>query len=135
MAGEKRSHQSRATLAITAIKACHTLIFLGLASCVLYIFYSGITGRISRLTKVSFVVVFCGIVIFVGNGARCPLTVLAENLGSAHGAVGDIFLPAWFAKRIPLISTTMLAISGAMLIVHRLVDARRAQHEAQPATE
>jgi hypothetical protein len=119
-------HNSRwAAVAVTAIKSVHTLIFVGMGYCVVYILYSGLTGHISRLTKLSMGVAACEGLIFFGNGRRCPLTNLAEDFGSEHGTVGDIFLPAWFARRIPIVSSTLVAVGLGGMATHRLLDARR----------
>lgn len=120
----------RAAVAIYAIKSIHTLIFAGMGFCVLYILYSGLTGRVSRLTKVSFAVVIGEALIFFGNGRRCPLSDLAEHLGATHGTVGDIFLPDWFARRIPQVSSTLIAISLIGTLWHRLISARRSDRRA-----
>ncbi len=72
--------------------------------------------------KVSIAIVICEGLIFFGNGRRCPLTNLAEDLGSEHGTVGDIFLPDWFARRIPVVSSTLVVIGLAGLGLHRLAD-------------
>ncbi|HKP51341.1 MAG TPA: hypothetical protein VJ183_01670 [Chloroflexia bacterium] len=109
----------KAAAAIILIKSVHTVIFLGMGYCVVCIFYSGLTNRVSRLTKVSFMLVTGESLIFFGNGGRCPLTKLAENLGSENGTVGDIFLPGWFARRIPVISSTLIAIGLAAMGLHR----------------
>jgi hypothetical protein len=42
--------------------------------------------------------------VYASNNQVCPLTPLAEELGAARGSVVDIFLPAWAAKRIPLVA-------------------------------
>ncbi len=118
--------QRQAAAAIIAIKSVHTLIFAGMSTCVLNILYSGLTGRVSRLTKLSLLAVISESIIFFGNGARCPLTKLAESLGSENGTVGDIFLPDWFAHRIPQISSTMVGIGLVGMGVHRLSAARKA---------
>lgn len=96
-------------LALVVIKFVHTLIFFSVEFCVLYYLYSGLTGRVTRLTKLAFGVVMCESLVFLGNNRRCPLTDLAEKLGSSHGSVTDIFLPGWFAKRIPEVSSILLA--------------------------
>jgi hypothetical protein len=114
----------RGTTAIILIKSVHTLIFTGMGSCVLCILYSGLTGRTSRLTKASIGAVLVESLIFFGNGQRCPLTDLAEGLGSEHGSVGDIFLPDWFARRIPVISSTLVVIGLVGMAFHRFSDAR-----------
>jgi hypothetical protein len=95
-----------------------------MGSCVLCILYSGLTGRTSRLTRASIVAVLAESLIFFGNGQRCPLTDLAEELGSEHGSVGDIFLPGWFARRIPVVSSSMVVIGLVGMGLHRLADTR-----------
>jgi hypothetical protein len=95
-----------------------------MGTCVLCILYSGLTGRVSRLTKASIVAVLAESLIFFGNGQRCPLTDLAEELGSEHGEVGDIFLPGWFARRIPVVSSTLVVIGLIGMGLHRFSDAR-----------
>lgn len=95
-----------------------------MGTCVLCILYSGLTGRVSRLTKASIVAVLAESLIFFGNGQRCPLTDLAEELGSEHGSVGDIFLPGWFARRIPVVSSTLVVIGLIGMGLHRFSDAR-----------
>ena len=120
MFGKSSAHL--ATVEIALVKWVHTLIFLYMGACVLNILYSGLTNRISRLTKVSLAMVTCEGLIFFGNGRRCPLTNLAESLGSGNGTVGDIFLPTWFAQRIPVISSTLVLIGVAAMGVHRLID-------------
>ena len=115
----------RGNTAIILIKSAHTLIFAGMGTCVLYIFYSGLTGRNSRLTKASIVAVLAESLIFFGNGQRCPLTDLAEGLGSEHGSVGDIFLPDRFARRIPVISSTLVVIGLVGMGLRRLSRARQ----------
>jgi hypothetical protein len=48
--------------------------------------------------------------VFAVNGWRCPLRGLAEELGAESGRVSDIFLPRWFADRIPQLFTPPLLI-------------------------
>src|SRR4051812_14005377 len=114
----------RATALIALIKSVHTLIFAGMGACVLRVFYSGITGRVSRLTWVSLTAVIGEGLVFIGNGWRCPLTNMAEARGSSNATVGDIFLPGWFARRIPVVSSTMVVVGLAGMGLHRLASTR-----------
>ena len=107
-------------MAIAAIKSVHTVIFLVIASAVLHTLYSGLTGHVSRLTKVSIAIVLGESLVFVVNRGRCPLTKVVEDLGCEHGSVSDIFLPTWFAERIPVIYGTLFAIGLAALGWRRL---------------
>src|SRR4051812_924919 len=114
--------QPRAThpAALLAVKAMHTGIFASLAGAVLYTCYSGLTGRVSRKTGVAVAAVLGEAVIFAGNGFRSPLTKMAEGLGAENGTVGDIFLPQWFARRLPQISSTIMGIGLFGMLWHRL---------------
>jgi hypothetical protein len=94
--------------ALVAVKAVHTLIFFSMSWAVLYTLYSGLTNRISRKTGVAISAVLGEAIVFASNGWRCPLTKVAEQLGAANGTVGDIFLPKWFAQRIPQVSSTLM---------------------------
>ncbi len=91
--------------AIVAVKSIHTLIFALVSTCVLHVFWAGVRGRPNRWTGPAIVVVLAESAVFVGNGQTCPLRTLAEDLGAESGQVTDIFLPKWFAERIPLIYT------------------------------
>jgi hypothetical protein len=75
----------RVDAAVTAIKSVHTVIFLGMGSCVPYILYSGLTGRISRLTKASLVIVIWESLIFLGMAVVAPLPLLYRTLASSMG--------------------------------------------------
>jgi hypothetical protein len=109
----------RALAPVTVIKVVHSLVFLSMAASILYTLYSGLTNRISRLTTVSVAAVVGEGLVFLLNKGRCLLTDLTEKLGSEHGSVSDIFLPAWFAERIPILFSPLFAIGLAALGVRR----------------
>src|SRR6476469_4960943 len=52
---------------LVVIKSVHTLIFFSVEFCVLYFLYSGLTGRVTRLTRVAFGVGMCESLVFIGN--------------------------------------------------------------------
>ncbi len=101
--------------AIFAVKLIHTLIFALVSTCILHVFWAGVRGRPSRWTGPAIVVVLAESAVFVGNSQTCPLRTLAEDLGAESGQVTDIFLPHWFAERIPLIYTPPFLIGLAAL--------------------
>jgi len=83
-----------ASAAIVAIKVVHTVAWLSIEACLLYMLYTGIARRSDRGAGIAAAVVACECLIFAVNGFRCPLTDLAESLGAVNGAVVDIYLPA-----------------------------------------
>ena len=106
-------------LAIFTVKLIHSCIFLSVAVSILHIFYAGITNRSSRWTQIALALAVGESLIFAGYGWRCPLRTLAEKLGAGSGQITDIFLPRWFADRIPWIFTPPLVAGMLSLLWHR----------------
>ncbi len=90
-------------VALTLIKAAHTLAWFSIESCMAYVLYAGAARRTDRHAALAGAVVAGESLIFAANGFRCPLTQLAENFGAADGSVTDIWLPRWFARNLPAI--------------------------------
>jgi hypothetical protein len=108
-----------------AVKVVHSMVFLSCAASVLHVFYAGVANRGSRLTNVALVIALGESLVFGCNGMRCPLRTLAESLGADSGQVTDLFLPRWFADRIPLFFTPLLVIGVVALAWHRSEAANR----------
>lgn len=96
--------------AIFTVKLVHSLIFLSVAASIAHIFYAGVTGRATRTTRLALALAVGESLIFAFNRWTCPLRTLAEALGAETGQVTDIFLPKWFADRIPWFFTPPLII-------------------------
>ena len=122
----------RRSVALFVVRAVHTLIFISLSWAVLYILYCGLTNRVSRRTGVAVAAVLGEAMIFVLNGRRCPLTKMAEEFGAENGTMGDIFLPQWFARRIPEISSTLIATGFLAMLWYRV---RASGHEQRRDTD
>ena len=103
-------------VALHVVKGAHTVVFLALGAGVLETLRAGICQRPSRATGLAIVATFGEGVVLLASGNRCPLTGLAEELGAADGRVSDIFLPAWFARRIPSIFATLFGFGLGRLI-------------------
>lgn len=105
--------------AVFAIKLVHTAIFALVSTCVLYVFVAGVTGRGTRFALPAGLIVLAEMVVYAGNRWRCPLTELAERVGADSGRVTDIFLPRWFADRIPQIYTPPFVVGFFALLWRR----------------
>lgn len=103
------------------IKLLHTVIFIVESAAIIYILYSGLFDVRGPGLAVAVIVVLAEVVVFVANGARCPLTTLARRLGDETGNdfVADIFLPQRFARLVPLVCGG-LALIGLLIIGARL---------------
>jgi hypothetical protein len=102
-------------LTVQHVKLVHTLIFVVLSACVLYVVASGAFDRITPWTWAAIAAIVVEGLVLAASGGRCPLTALAERLGAADGQVSDIFLPSWAAARIFPICGTLFAIGCAMI--------------------
>lgn len=100
----------RNSLTLTAVKALHTAIWFTVESAIFYLLYSGVRRRKGPLVVTAAAVVATESAIYVGNGARCPLTTVAESLGAEHGSVTDIYLPRWLARSLPVIHIPLLVL-------------------------
>lgn len=105
--GRPKDETRPVKLTIFHVKLLHTLIFWLLSGCVVYVLFSGITGRITNWTWVAVGLVLLESIVLAASGWTCPLTILTERLGAVRGSVTDIFLPKWCADRIfPICGTT-----------------------------
>jgi hypothetical protein len=73
-----------------ATKVFHTLAWLSIESCVVYVLWAGFAGRSDRRAGLAAAVVAGETLVFAGNGFRCPLTGLAERYGAERGSVTDL---------------------------------------------
>jgi hypothetical protein len=102
------------TARLTAVKAVHTAIFAGVGAAVALMVWDGLRQQASRRTLAAAAVALGETVVYVGNGFTCPLTPIAEDLGAERGSVADIYLPGWFAQRLPAIAGTALVAGLAL---------------------
>ena len=95
-------------LALVAVKAVHTAVFATVAAAVATVALDGVRQRPGRRTLAAATIALGESAVFVGNGFTCPLTPLAVRLGAERGSVADIYLPGWFARRLPVIAGAAL---------------------------
>jgi hypothetical protein len=100
---------------ITVIKSVHTVVFFLLSALLVILVYEVLTGKMTFLTWIAVSLFLAEGVVLMTNGWRCPLTTLAESLGSTHGQITDTFLPKWFADRVFRVYGGLFA--GALLVL------------------
>jgi hypothetical protein len=98
--------------ALAAVKVVHTIAWLSIESCMMYVLWAGFRKHSDRRAAIAAGVVAAESLIFAGNGFRCPLTQLAERVGAEHGSVTDIYLPRWLAHNLPAIHVPLIALAG-----------------------
>ena len=111
--------------AVVAVKAAHSAIFFGLLWSLLVLFYKGVRGRSDRTAAIAGALVVGEAIVFYGNGRRCPLTGVAEDLGAESGAVTFMFLPRPIAQHIFEIALPIVLMSFALHARNLLQERRR----------
>lgn len=96
---------------LVAVKTIHTLVWLVVESSMLYVFVAGLRNRTDRRVAIAGAIVAGESLVFAANGFRCPLTTMAESLGSDDGSVTDIYLPSWFARNLPVIHVPFIVLA------------------------
>jgi len=109
---------------ILLIKAVHTVLFLLITGCMLYLLYCGIANRLSRWTLAALAVVVVHGVVLTVSGWTCPLTIWAHRLGAANGGVSDLFLPRWLADNLWAIYRPAFAAICLLLLIRVLLNRR-----------
>ncbi len=109
--GRAQPVDGRDDVAVTLIKAVHTLAWFSIEACMAYVLYAGLARRSDRRAGIAAAVVAAEALIFAGNGFRCPLTQVAERLSGERGSVTDIYLPRWFAQNLPAIHVPLIGLA------------------------
>ena len=82
------------------IKLFHSLVFVFMLACLVYILYSGITKIFNWVLFLAIIAILIEGIALILNKWRCPLTTLAEKYGAEKGTVTDIFLPAIISRNV-----------------------------------
>jgi hypothetical protein len=109
---------------LVGVKAVHTLAWFSIESAMMYVLYAGFVRRSDRRAAIAAAVVASESAIFAANGFRCPLTDVAESIGTGRGSVTDIYLPAWFARNLPVLHVPLIVLA-ILLHARNLRDSQR----------
>ena len=103
--------------AIFTVKALHTAVFLVASACILYVLWSGLTGRIvcGPLYAAIAVPTIIGILWWL-NGRECLLSSVIYRLAGGDHTPSDIFLPNWMSSRIMQVSTPVFAVAIGLVL-------------------
>jgi hypothetical protein len=101
------------------VKLFHTVVFVIISAAILYVWYAIFTGTTGLLLTIAVGLIMLEILVYLGNGLRCPLTKLALRYGDTTGNdyIADIFLPRWSARLIPLVCGSLAFVGLIVLLV------------------
>ena len=103
--------QQRREESLVVVRTAHTFLWLIIEASMAYLLTTGFTKRTDRSVAIAGAIVATESVVFAANGFRCPLTDMAESHGAKSGSVTDLYLPSWFAKRLPVIHVPLIALA------------------------
>ena len=105
---------------LAVVRRAHTIIYIVMACATLYVFYCGLSGRRDLVLTISAVLVALEGLVFLGNGLRCPLTILAQRYGDPTGHVGDTLFPERCTRYTFRVFGSLYAI-GVILIAFQFI--------------
>ncbi len=108
---------SAVSVQLVFIKLIHTIIWITMASAVLYVFYSGISGHISIVSWISVGLILVeGLALLVGKG-DCPLHLYALRITELQ-TLNDTYLPQWlFVKYYKPVLTAVFLVGLILMIL------------------
>jgi len=75
------------------VRGLHTVIYVVMAGSVFVLLYAGISGARGPWLWWALGLISVEIVVFVGNGMKCPMTAMVTRLGKAGSGISDTFFP------------------------------------------
>lgn len=100
---------------LKVVRACHTAIYVVMATSTFVLLYAGITGTRGAWLWVAAALVGVESIVFLGNGLKCPLTAVAAKYGARQGS--DTFLPTRITRYTFRVFCPLILIATALLAV------------------
>lgn len=104
---------------LTAIKLCHTVVWLFFVLCIAAVPVCTAQSRF-RAAAIFSAIVLVECLVLALNRFRCPLTDLAARYTPERHDNFDIYLPLWLARYNKLLFGTLFAVSLVFLLVRWL---------------
>lgn len=100
------------------VKAFHSLAVVAMGSAAIYLMYAAISGRRDVFVVLALLMIGVEAVVYATFGRKCPLTILARNLGDEGG---HDYLFEWLlgTKRIKYVARTLalLSVIGVLMLI------------------
>jgi hypothetical protein len=102
------------------VRFTHTAIFVVMMAAVFYIDYCGLAGRTDVVFLAAIGLIVLEGLVFFGNGARCPLTEMAQRYGATKGYVFDSFFPERWTRYTVPVFTSLFVLGLLAWAAHQL---------------
>jgi hypothetical protein len=94
------------------IRAIHTAVFASMSLALGILVWDGVRQRPAGRTLAAGTLILAESAVYLSNDQVCPFTPLAEQIGAERGAVVDLYLPGWLARRIPMIGGAAMVLAS-----------------------
>lgn len=102
---------------LALVRGVHTAIYGVITVCVLVVLFAGATGIRGEWLWVALGLMSLEIVVFAGNGMKCPLTTLAAKYGARHGDRFDTYLPERITRHTVRIFAPLILLGLVLLAI------------------
>lgn len=109
---------------LRAVRLMHTIIYVVMALSTFALVYAGISGHTGPWLFVPMTLLAIEVVVFVGNGFKCPLTALAVRYGAVRGYAFDTYFPEsvmrhtfWFFTSLMVLGLVLLGMRWAGVLI------------------
>ena len=103
------------TTRIFLIKLSHTIVYLYMCACLVYVLVAGIMGTFNLILLIALISILVEGLVLLLNGWSCPFTRLAEKYGAKKGSVTDIFMPDIIARNTFRFATVLFVLELVLL--------------------
>ncbi len=103
---------------LALVRGIHTAIYVVMAVATFVLLYAGVTGAHGTWLWVVLGLLGIEVIVFAGNGFKCPLTAIAVKYGAETGHVFDTFLPERFTRHTFRFFGTVMFV-GLVLLAAR----------------
>jgi hypothetical protein len=102
------------------VRGLHTVIYVVMAGSVVVLLYAGISGARGPWLWWALGLISVEIVVFVGNGMKCPMTAMVARLGKARSGISDTFFPERITRHTLRVFGPLIVLAFILLALRGL---------------
>lgn len=102
------------------VRGLHTVIYVVMAGSVFVLLYAGISGARGPWLWWALGLISVEIVVFVGNGMKCPMTAMVTRLGKAGSGISDTFFPERITRHTLRVFGPLIVLAFILLALRGL---------------
>ncbi|TAJ62673.1 hypothetical protein [Brevundimonas sp.] len=105
---------------LALVRGLHTVVYVVMAASVFVLLYAGVSGARGTWLWWALGLITVEIVVFLGNGMRCPMTAMVTRLGKAGSGISDTFFPEKITRHTLRVFGPLIVLAFSLLAVRWL---------------